>query len=38
MRHVAETIQRLEEANPLREPVLRTVIQALHLLEGSHGL
>jgi demethylmenaquinone methyltransferase/2-methoxy-6-polyprenyl-1,4-benzoquinol methylase len=31
-------IQRLLEANPLREPVLRSVIQALRLPAGSHGL
>jgi demethylmenaquinone methyltransferase/2-methoxy-6-polyprenyl-1,4-benzoquinol methylase len=31
-------IQRLLEANPLREPVLRTAIQALQLSPGSHGL
>ena len=31
-------IQRLLEANPLREPVLRSAIQALQLLRASHGL
>ncbi|HEX6270541.1 MAG TPA: class I SAM-dependent methyltransferase [Anaerolineales bacterium] len=31
-------IQRLLESNPLREPVLRSVIQALQLPTGSHGL
>lgn len=31
-------IQRLLEANPLREPVLRSAIQALQLPLGSHGL
>jgi len=31
-------IQSLMEANPLREPALRSVIQALQLLRGSHGL
>jgi SAM-dependent methyltransferase len=31
-------IQRLEEANPLREPTLREAIQALHLPSGSRGL
>ena len=31
-------IQRLLEANPLREPVLRAAIQALQLYPGSHGL
>lgn len=31
-------IQNLLEANPLREPVLRSVIQALGLPLGSHGL
>jgi demethylmenaquinone methyltransferase/2-methoxy-6-polyprenyl-1,4-benzoquinol methylase len=31
-------LQRLMEANPLREPVLRTVIQALNLPPGSQGL
>ena len=32
------TIQRLLEANSLREPVLRSAIQALQLPIGSHGL
>lgn len=31
-------IQRLLEANPLREPVLRSAIQALQLPRASHGL
>ncbi|MBN2116709.1 MAG: class I SAM-dependent methyltransferase [Anaerolineales bacterium] len=31
-------IQRLLEANPLREPLLRSVIQALQLPPGSRGL
>ena len=31
-------IQRLLEANPLREPVLRSAVQALQLPIGSHGL
>src|SRR5215207_8190492 len=31
-------IQRLLEANPLREPLLCSVIQSLQLLYGSHGL
>ncbi len=31
-------IQRLAEANPLREPVLRSAIAALRLPPGSHGL
>ena len=31
-------LQRLMEANPLREPVLRTAIQALNLPPGSQGL
>ena len=31
-------IQRLEESNPLREPLLRSVIQALRLPLGSRGL
>jgi len=31
-------IQKLLEANPLREPVLRSAIQALQLPLGSHGL
>lgn len=31
-------LQRLEEANPLREPLLRTVIQVLRLPRGSRGL
>ena len=32
------TIQRLVEANPLREPALRSIVQSLHLAPGSHGL
>lgn len=31
-------IQRLLEANPLREPLLRSAIRALQLPNGSHGL
>ena len=31
-------IQRLLEANPLREPLLRSAIQALQLPGGSHEL
>ena len=31
-------IQNLLEANPLREPMLRSVIQSLQLPQGSHGL
>lgn len=31
-------IQRALEANPLREPLLRSVIRALQLPQGSHGL
>jgi ubiquinone/menaquinone biosynthesis C-methylase UbiE len=31
-------IQRSLDANPLREPLLRSAIQALHLPCGSHGL
>jgi demethylmenaquinone methyltransferase/2-methoxy-6-polyprenyl-1,4-benzoquinol methylase len=31
-------IKRLEEANPLREPLLRTVVQTLGLPAGSRGL
>ena len=31
-------LRRLEEANPLREPLLRTMVQALRLPEGSRGL
>jgi demethylmenaquinone methyltransferase/2-methoxy-6-polyprenyl-1,4-benzoquinol methylase len=31
-------IQRLSEANPLREPVLRSIIQSLQLPRGSKGL
>lgn len=31
-------IQRALEAEPLREPLLRSVIQALQLPQGSHGL
>jgi len=31
-------IQSLEQANPLREPTLRSIITALNLAPGSHGL
>jgi demethylmenaquinone methyltransferase/2-methoxy-6-polyprenyl-1,4-benzoquinol methylase len=31
-------IQSLEQANPLREPTLRSIIAALNLAPGSHGL
>jgi demethylmenaquinone methyltransferase/2-methoxy-6-polyprenyl-1,4-benzoquinol methylase len=31
-------IQRLLEANPLREPLLRSIVQSLQLPPGSHGL
>jgi len=31
-------IRSLLDANPLREPLLRSVIQALPLSDGSHGL
>lgn len=31
-------IQRLLESNPLREPLLRAIIQSLQLPHGSHGL
>jgi demethylmenaquinone methyltransferase / 2-methoxy-6-polyprenyl-1,4-benzoquinol methylase len=31
-------IQRLSEANPLREPVLRSIVQSLQLPPGSQGL
>ena len=31
-------LQRLEESNPLREPLLRSVVQALRLPVGSRGL
>ena len=31
-------LSRLEESNPLREPLLRTVVQALRLPQGSRGL
>jgi len=38
MNEANPTIQRLLEANPLREPVLRSAMQALELPFGSHGL
>jgi demethylmenaquinone methyltransferase/2-methoxy-6-polyprenyl-1,4-benzoquinol methylase len=38
MNNTDATIQRLLEANPIREPVLRSVIQALDLPPGSRGL
>jgi len=38
MTDIGETIQRLLEANPLREPVLRSAIQDLQLPLGSRGL
>src|SRR5688500_3084279 len=31
-------IQNLSEANPLREPTLRSIIESLQLPRGSHGL
>lgn len=31
-------IQKLLDANPLREPILRSIIQSLQLSPGSHGL
>ncbi len=31
-------IQALEQADPLREPVLQAAIQALQLAPGTHGL
>lgn len=31
-------IRNLLEANPLREPTLRSIIESLHLPRGSHGL
>lgn len=38
MTEIDDYIQRLLAANPLREPVLRSVIQALDLPAGSRGL
>jgi len=38
MTDTAAYIKRLEEAEPLREPLLRTVVQALKLPTGSRGL
>ena len=36
--HVKSQIQALEQANPLREPVLQAAITALQLARGTHGL
>ncbi len=38
MTEIDDTIQRLLDANSLREPVLGEVIHALHLPRGSRGL
>lgn len=38
MSEAQETIQKLFEANPIREPVLRSAIRALRLPAGSRGL
>jgi ubiquinone/menaquinone biosynthesis C-methylase UbiE len=38
MTDIQTYIQRLLEASPLRDPVLRSIIQALHLPFGSKGL
>jgi demethylmenaquinone methyltransferase/2-methoxy-6-polyprenyl-1,4-benzoquinol methylase len=35
---LGETIRLLEVSDPLRRPVIRAAIQALHLPPGSHGL
>jgi demethylmenaquinone methyltransferase/2-methoxy-6-polyprenyl-1,4-benzoquinol methylase len=36
--YVNAQIRSLEDANPLREPALRSIIKALSLAPGSHGL
>src|SRR5512143_1752851 len=36
--YLATQIRSFEGANPLREPILRAVIAALHLAPGSQGL
>lgn len=38
MTEVSPLIQNLLQANPLREPLLRSIIQSLALPQGSHGL
>jgi demethylmenaquinone methyltransferase/2-methoxy-6-polyprenyl-1,4-benzoquinol methylase len=38
MAYIDTVIQSLEQANPLREPTLRSIIAALNLAPGSHGL
>jgi hypothetical protein len=38
MTDIDETTQKNGGANPLREPVIRSIIHALHLPEGSLGL
>jgi demethylmenaquinone methyltransferase/2-methoxy-6-polyprenyl-1,4-benzoquinol methylase len=38
MTNADATRQRLEEAEPLREPALRAIIESLQLPTGSHGL
>ena len=36
--YIDDVIQKLEQANPLREPTVRSIIAALNLAPGSHGL
>jgi len=36
--NIDAVIRNLEQANPLREPTLRSIITALNLAPGSHGL
>jgi demethylmenaquinone methyltransferase/2-methoxy-6-polyprenyl-1,4-benzoquinol methylase len=36
--YIDAVIQNLEQANPLREPTLRSIIAALNFAPGSHGL
>ena len=36
--YIDAQIKSLEQANPIREPVLRSIIAALHLAPGSQGL
>ena len=38
MAETETTIRRLQEADPLREPVLRSAIRALDLPDGGRGL
>ena len=38
MTDASSIIQNLLQANPLREPTLRSIVQSMQLPYGSHGL